>query len=67
VNVVVPDQALLRMAGDIAETHAIPAGAALNLAAVHKIREQIGSVAMRFIGHRRMAELVSKLALATTD
>lgn len=67
VNVVVPDQALLRLAGDFAQTHGIAAKVALNLAAMQKISDQIGAASLRFMGYSETKILVSKLALATSD
>lgn len=63
IHVVVPDQALLRLAGDIAETHAVAASVALNVASMQKIREQIGACAIRFIGYHRTQALATKLML----
>ena len=67
INVVAPDQALMRLAGDMAETHAIAANMALNLAVVQKIRDQVGSLAMRFMGYQDTSAIVTRLAIATTD
>lgn len=67
INVVEPDQALLRLAGDYAQTHGIAAKAALNLAAVQKINGQTGAMSLRFMGHPETQAVVSKLALATGD
>lgn len=66
IHVVVPDQALLRLAGDIAETHAVAASVALNTAAIQKIREQIGAATMQFIGYHHTQALVTQLALIAT-
>jgi len=60
INVVVPDQALLRLAGDLAETHALGAKAGLNLAALQKISDQVGTGSIQFKGHADSVALVSK-------
>lgn len=67
VNVVVPDQALLRLAGDLSQAHGIAAKVALNLAAMQKISDQIGAASLRFMGYPEAKVLASKLALATSD
>lgn len=66
-NVVVPDQALMRLAGDMADAHAVASSVALNLAAIQKISDQLGSTSMRFMGHQHLTTIVSKLAIATID
>lgn len=60
INVVVPDQALLRLAGDLAETHALAAKAGLNFAALQKISDQVGAGGIQFMGHADSVALVSK-------
>ena len=60
INVVVPDQALLRLAGDLVETHALGAKAGLNLAALQKIIDQVGAGSIQFKGHADSVALVSK-------
>ena len=58
INVVVPDQALLRLAGDLAETHALGAKAGLNLAALQKMSDQVGAGGIQFMGHADSVALV---------
>ena len=60
INVVVPDQALLRLAGDLAETHALGAKAGLNLAALQKISDQVGAGGIQFMGHADSVALIAK-------
>ena len=60
INVIVPDQALLRLAGDLAETHALGAKAGLNLAALQKISDQVGAESIQFMGQADSVALVSK-------
>ena len=60
INVIVPDQALLRLAGDLVETHALGAKAGLNLAALQKIIDQVGAGSIQFKGHADSVALVSK-------
>lgn len=60
INVIVPDQALLRLAGDLVETHALGAKAGLNLAALQKISDQVGAESIQFMGHADSVALVSK-------
>jgi predicted nucleic acid-binding protein len=67
INAVVPDPALLRLAGDLAELQGVAASVALHLAAMQKIRDQLGSTSMRFMGTQRTMALVSKLAIAATE
>lgn len=59
INVVVPDQALLRLAADLAETHALGAKAGLNLAALRKISDQIGAAGIQFMGQDGSVALVA--------
>lgn len=65
-NVVAPDQAMLRLAGDFSDSHGLAWGEALCLAAIQKIRDQIGASAMRFIGSQNTNNVVSRLAIAET-
>ena len=67
VNVVVPDQALWRLAADFAQTYRVLPGAALDLAALQKITEYIGTVALRFIGRASLTEIASGRGIGVTD
>ena len=60
INVVVPDQALLRLAGDLAETRVLGAKAGLNLAALQKISDQVGAGNIQFIGEAKSVARVAK-------
>jgi predicted nucleic acid-binding protein len=64
IHVVEPDQALLRLASEIAETHGLAAKVAMQLAAMQKIRDQLGAVPLHFLGSGATQALAVRLAIA---
>lgn len=64
IHVVTPDQALLRLASEIAESHGLAAKAAMQLAAMQKIRDQLGSVPLHFLGASASQAIAATMDIA---